>query len=160
MAQPQSIVYLGLSHSGSQRYYFIALGSVADPLGMMPPAAAIAGAATLTAATATSAPTAAAVSSQASMATPWLLLGPQPAAQGAVILSSALPPIGAKLANKIRSKQFVAMKELLADKMVLQGHLEHHPSQAAPTAPPPGDRFSSDMGLLFSCLRGCLDKGH
>ena len=53
-----------------------------------------------------------------------------------MILSSALPPIGAKLAGKIRSKQFVAMKELLADNMALHGQLEDLPSQAGSASRP------------------------
>ena len=47
----------------------------------------------------------------------------------AVVLSSALPPIAAKLAAKIISDQFVAMKELLADNMTLCHQLESFPAQ-------------------------------
>ena len=46
----------------------------------------------------------------------------------AVVLSSALPPITAKLATKITSGQFVAMKELLADNMSLCHQLESFPT--------------------------------
>ena len=46
----------------------------------------------------------------------------------AVVLSSALPPITARLAAKILSGQFAAMKELLADNMMLCHHLEPFPS--------------------------------
>ena len=46
----------------------------------------------------------------------------------AVVLSSALPPITAKLAAEIVSGQFVAMKELLADNMSLCNQLESFPT--------------------------------
>ena len=46
----------------------------------------------------------------------------------AIVLSSALPPITAKLATKILSGQFVDMKELLADNMTLCHQLEAFPS--------------------------------
>ena len=52
------------------------------------------------------------------------------------MLSSALPPIGAKLVQKIRSQQYVAMKELLSDNMALHSQLEDLPSQTALTARP------------------------
>ena len=56
-------------------------------------------------------------------------LGTSTAKQGqAVVLSSALPPITAKLAAKITSGQFVAMKELLADNMALCHQLEAFPA--------------------------------
>ena len=71
------------------------------------------------------------VSSSASLATPMLLHGQKTPTEGAVILSSALPPLGEKLASKIKTQQFVAMKELLADNMALHGQLEELPSQAA-----------------------------
>ena len=41
------------------------------------------------------------------------------------------PPIGAKLAQKIKSQQYVAMKELMADNMALHSQLEDLPAQAA-----------------------------
>ena len=47
---------------------------------------------------------------------------------GAVVLSSALPPIPAKVAAKIASGQFVAMKELLPDNMSLRHQLESFPA--------------------------------
>ena len=59
-----------------------------------------------------------------------------PATEGAAILSSALPPIGAKLAVKIRSGQFVGMKELLPDNMALHSQLDSLPGQVAVTARP------------------------
>ena len=46
----------------------------------------------------------------------------------AVVLSSALPPIIAKLAAKIMSGQFVVMKELLTDNMTLCHQLEAFPT--------------------------------
>lgn len=55
---------------------------------------------------------------------------PKQLGAGAVVLSSALPPIGAKLVQKIRSDQYVAMKELMADNMALHSQLEDLPVQA------------------------------
>ena len=56
-------------------------------------------------------------------------LGTSTAKQGqAVVPSSALPPITAKLAAKITSGKFVAMKELLADNMTLCHQLEAFPA--------------------------------
>ena len=52
-----------------------------------------------------------------------------PGLNGAVLLSSALPPITAKLAAKISLGQFVAMKELLADNMTLCHQLDVFPAQ-------------------------------
>lgn len=46
----------------------------------------------------------------------------------AMVLSSALPPITAKLVAKITSGQFVAMKELLAENMSLCHQLESFPT--------------------------------
>ena len=74
---------------------------------------------------------AAVTSSTVSPALISLLPNPKPPAKGAVILSSALPPIGAKLATKIKSQQYVAMKELLPDNMAPHGQLEDLPAQAA-----------------------------
>ena len=65
-----------------------------------------------------------------------LLPAPRLAEEGVVVLSSALPPIGAKLALKIKSQQYVAMKELLSDNMALHSQLEDLPGQAAITARP------------------------
>ena len=65
-----------------------------------------------------------------------LLPSPKLSGEGAVVLSSALPPIGAKLAQKIRSQQYVAMKELLSDNMALHSQLEDLPSQAAVASRP------------------------
>ena len=45
-----------------------------------------------------------------------------------MVLSSALPPISSKIAAKIASGQFVAMKELLADNMTLCHQLETLPT--------------------------------
>ena len=45
----------------------------------------------------------------------------------AVVLSSALPPITAKVASKIKSGQYVPMKDLLADNMSLWNQLEALP---------------------------------
>ena len=47
---------------------------------------------------------------------------------GAMVLSTALPPITAKLEAKIAAGQFVAMKELLADNMALCSQLEAFPA--------------------------------
>ena len=50
-----------------------------------------------------------------------------PAPVMATVLSSALPPIPAKIVSKIKSGQFVPMKDLLADNMSLCSHLESLP---------------------------------
>ena len=52
---------------------------------------------------------------------------PKPPGEGAVVLSSALPPISAKLAQ-LKSQQYVAMKELLSDNMALHSQLEDLPA--------------------------------
>ena len=76
------------------------------------------------------------MSSSASLATPIPLHGHKTPAEGAVIFSSALPPIEEKLASKIKTQQFVAMKELQADNMALHGQLEELLSQAAVASHP------------------------
>ena len=44
-----------------------------------------------------------------------ILLGHSCPGEGAIVLPYALPPIGAKLEQKIWSQQYVAMKQLLSD---------------------------------------------
>ena len=69
------------------------------------------------------------------------------------MLSSALPPIGAKLAQKIKSQQYVAMKELLADNMALHSQLEDLPAQAAVGARPHRLReIDSPLSWVFCFL--------
>ena len=81
----------------------------------------------------------------------------KPPGQGAVVLSSVLPPIGAKLSQKIRSQQYVTMKELLTDNMALhRGPASTGGCHSTPS-PPAGDRLSLDMGLLLSGLCGGPD---
>ena len=63
----------------------------------------------------------------------------KPHGQGAVVLSSALPSIGAKLSQ---NNQYVAMKEPPASA---------GDSHSTPTLPV-GDRLSHDMGVLLSGL--------
>ena len=93
------------------------------------------------------------ISSSASAASLTLPPGPKPPVEGAVILSSALPPIGAKLASKIRTQQFVAMKELLADNMALHGQLDDLPSQTAVTSRPHRLReIDSPLSWVFCFL--------
>ena len=70
--------------------------------------------------------------------------------EGAVVLSSALPPIGAKLASKIRTQQFVAMKELPADNMALHGQLEDLPAETSAAARP--HRLRSPLTWVFCFL--------
>ena len=53
----------------------------------------------------------------------------KPPAEGAVILSSTLPPIAAKVAQKIKSWQYMAMKELLSENMALHSQLKDLPLQ-------------------------------
>ena len=77
-----------------------------------------------------------------------LLPSLKPPAEGAVILSSALPPIGAKLAQKIKSQQYVAMKELLSDNMALHSQLEDLPSQA-PVVSCPHRLWETDSPLTW-----------
>ena len=60
----------------------------------------------------------------------------KPPGKGAVVLSSALPPIGAKLVQKIKSQQYGAIQELLSDNMALHSQLEDLPSQTALTSRP------------------------
>ena len=109
-------------------------------MGTLPAPSALAGLATFTPgplATSASAAAASALgSAHPSESSPLPHLTPKDSASGAVILSSALPPIGARLAGKIRSRQFVAMKELLADNMALHGQLEDLPSQAGSASRP------------------------
>ena len=63
------------------------------------------------------------------------------------------PPIGAKLASKIRTQQFVAMKELLADNMALHGQLDDLPSQTAATSRPHHLReIDSPLSWVFCFL--------
>ena len=84
-----------------------------------------------------------------------LLSPPKPLGEGAVVLSSALPPIAAKLAQKIRSQQYVAMKELLSDKMTLHSQLED--LQASATSHPHRLReIDSPLmwGFLFFGIHG------
>ena len=50
-----------------------------------------------------------------------------------VVLSSALPPIGAKLGTKV---QYLAMKELLSDSMAWHSQLTDLPLQTALAAHP------------------------
>lgn len=106
----------------------------------MPPPSALAGLTTFppggTPAASSAAAAATRMSSVGNPLPPAFLPNPISPQQGAIILSSALPPIGAKLVSKIRSKQFVAMKELLSDNMALQGQLDDLPAQAAPAARP------------------------
>ena len=93
--------------------------SAGSPLGAMPLPAALAGLSTSLAAS-TAAPTLAS-----------LLPCPKPPAEGAVVLSSALPPLELNWPKKIKSQQYVAMKELMADNMALHSQLEDLPAQAA-----------------------------
>ena len=65
-----------------------------------------------------------------------LLPIPKTPGEGAVVLSSALPPISAKLTQKIRSQQYVAMQQLLSDNMALHSQLEELPAQTALAARP------------------------
>ena len=65
-----------------------------------------------------------------------LLPTPKTPGEGAVVLSSALPPISAKLTQKIRSQQYVAMQQLLSDNMALHSQLEELPAQTALAARP------------------------
>ena len=51
-----------------------------------------------------------------------------PGQEGAVMLSTALPPVAANLANKIRSGQYVPMKELRGDNISLRSQLEALPT--------------------------------
>ena len=91
--------------------------------------------------------------SSCSQATSALLPPPKQPGQGAVVLSSALPPISAKLAQKIKSQQFVAMKELLTDNMALYSQLEDLPTQATLTARPHRLReIESPLSWVFCFL--------
>lgn len=70
-----------------------------------------------------------------------------------MVLSSALPPIGRKLVQKIKSKQYVAMKELLADNMALLSQLEEFPPQSALVARPHRLRdIDSPLSWVFCFL--------
>jgi hypothetical protein len=76
-----------------------------------------------------------------------------------VVLSSALPPILAKVVAKIRSGQYVPMKDLLADNMSLCVQLErlpgpHHVYAEAQTA-----RYlvPTDMDVVFPGLCYCAN---
>ena len=77
----------------------------------------------------------------------------KPPGQGAVVLSSALPPIGAKLAKKIKSQEYVAMKELLTNNMALHSQLEDLPAQAsAITRPHQLWEIDSPLSWVFCFL--------
>ena len=69
-----------------------------------------------------------------------------------MVLSSALPPISAKLAQKIRSQQYVAMKELLSDNMALHSQLEDFPAQTALAACPHRLREIESPLSCFFCF--------
>jgi hypothetical protein len=117
----------------------------AVPLGTLPPGSAIVSIATISQVIARQA--AGAVQSFATL--PALVTSVSTASLSAslvqpgvaMVLSSALPPITAKLVSKIVSGQFVAMKELLADNMSLCHQLESFPTHqhlfAASTKPRP-----------------------
>ena len=104
-------------------------------LGVLPPASALSGMPTF--AMSNSYPTTLTASSSATVLPTAALTGTlasaptsAPAASGqAMVLSSALPPIGAKVVNKIKSGQYVPMKDLLADNtcMSLCSQLEAFP---------------------------------
>lgn len=129
--------------------------SAGSPLGAMPLPAALAGLPLFSVASSNTAASVTASTSLAAaptLASP-LLPCPKPPAERAVVLSSALPPIGAKLAQKIKSQQYVAMKELLADNMALHSQLEDLPAQAAVGARPHRLReIDSPLSWVFCFL--------
>lgn len=142
-------------------YSLLHIGSTLTPLGILPPASALSRLTVFPAGTASTATLATAASTMLSSwtGTPLASLqpNPQPApAEGTVILSSALPPIGAKLANKIRSHQFVAMKELLSDNMALHGQLDDLPAQATITSRPHRLREIDSPLTWVSCFLAYL----
>ena len=111
------------------------LSFLAAPLGVLPPAAAIADLPTISAAvTRTASWSASAASAGADLAGLHTALADgggttSTAVKAAVVLSSALPPVAPKLATKIRSGVYVPMKDMLADNMSLRSQLEALPTQ-------------------------------
>ena len=97
-------------------------------LGALPPASAIASMPTLSQVSAVGQSSSRLVSMLAGPATTSPALLTPTGHSGAVVLSSTLPPISAKLAAKVSSGQFVAMKELLTDNMKLYQQLESMPT--------------------------------
>ena len=103
------------------------------PLGTLPPASALSGIALFDQPSASASQAVNAMQSFATLPALVKALGASPTASSvkpgsAMVLSSALPPITAKLVTKITSGQFVAMKELLADNMSLCHQLESFPT--------------------------------
>ena len=130
-------------------------GPTSTPLGVLPPAASLAGLPVF-APSITAISTSATTVTSASLASPAiaaLLPPPKPPGEGAVVLSSALPPISTKLAQKIKSQQYVAMKELLSDNMSLHSQLEDLPAQTALAARPHRLReIESPLSWVFCFL--------
>ena len=77
---------------------------------------------------------------------------PKPPGEGAVVLSSALPPISAKLAQ-LKSQQYVAMKELLSDNMALHSQLED-----LPASPHRLREIESPLSWVFSAVSDALAR--
>ena len=83
------------------------------------------------------------------------LAGPPPvSADQAMVLSSALPPLSAKVVGKIKSGQYVAMKDLLADNMHTVGGTPRASWNVFRfrKAAAAGNSVSSDMGVLLPSL--------
>ena len=103
------------------------------PLGTLPPASSLSGIALFDQPSASASRALNAMQSFATLPALVTALGASPTTSSvkpssAMVLSSALPPITAKLVAKITSGQFVAMKELLADNMSLCHQLESFPT--------------------------------
>ena len=73
----------------------------------------------------------------------------------ALRLSSAFAPLPAKLVEKIQSGQYVEMKDLLADSMVLQGQLDEihaHPAHPLPVVARPHLRDIDSLMMWIYCF--------
>ena len=75
-------------------------------------------------------------------------------AEQAMVLSSALPPLSAKIVGKIKSGQYVPMKDLLADNMSLCSQLEELPGPHSMYAGPAKPRLREIQSPLtwVSCF--------
>ena len=90
--------------------------------------------------------------------------GISPSHPGSLSLSLASEPIPARLVHRIRSGQFVEMRDLLGDNIALNQHFEgvssYFPAQVLPASSRPRLREATSLPSWIYCFFNIPGRGH